>query len=65
MHSELERKLPEILLKKVDKKELVEYPNERKSDISFLDFLFRIWFHHAFSEEGEVALSLAGTFTKS
>lgn len=53
MHSELERKLPKILLERIDKKELIEYPNERKSKIGFLDFLFRIWFHHAFSEEGQ------------
>lgn len=54
MHSELERKLPKMLLDRIDKKELIEYPNERKSKIGFLDFLFRIWFYHAFLEEGGV-----------
>lgn len=28
LHTELERKLPQMLLEKIDKTELIEYPNE-------------------------------------
>ncbi|KAL1130420.1 hypothetical protein AAG570_011668, partial [Ranatra chinensis] len=52
LHTELERKLPQVLLEKVDKMELLEYPNEKKGKLGFLDQLLRMWFCNAFSDDG-------------
>jgi transient receptor potential cation channel subfamily A member 1 len=52
LHTELERKLPQIILEKIDKMELIEYPNEDKCKLGFLDFILRKWFCNPFNESG-------------
>lgn len=51
LHTELERKLPQSWLPKVDKVELIEYPNNTKCKLGFLDFILRKWFSNPFSED--------------
>ncbi|XP_017476744.1 PREDICTED: transient receptor potential cation channel subfamily A member 1 [Rhagoletis zephyria] len=51
LHTELERKLPHMWLQKIDKMELIEYPNDTKCKIGFLDFILRKWFSNPFSED--------------
>lgn len=51
LHTELERKLPQIWLEKVDKLELIEYPNETKCKLSFMDSLLRRWFCNPFDDD--------------
>uniref|UniRef100_A0A8W7MUE8 Ion transport domain-containing protein n=1 Tax=Anopheles arabiensis TaxID=7173 RepID=A0A8W7MUE8_ANOAR len=41
LHTELERKLPQMWLEMVDKMELIEYPNEKKCKLGFLDSVLR------------------------
>lgn len=52
MHSELERKLPRMLLDKVDKCEIIEYPNDTKCKGGFLDSILHRWFGNPFSDDG-------------
>ncbi|XP_063219628.1 transient receptor potential cation channel subfamily A member 1 isoform X1 [Bacillus rossius redtenbacheri] len=52
LHTELERKLPRFLLEKVDKQELIEYPNETKCKLGFLDAVLRKWFFNPFTDDG-------------
>ncbi|XP_075228695.1 transient receptor potential cation channel A1 [Lycorma delicatula] len=52
LHTELERKLPQVLLEKVDKMELIEYPNETKGKLGFIDMLIRKWLCNPFSDDG-------------
>ncbi|PSN57930.1 Transient receptor potential cation channel subfamily A member 1 [Blattella germanica] len=52
LHTELERKLPHFLLDKVDKMELIEFPNDTKCKLGFLDTLLRKWFWNPFSDDG-------------
>lgn len=54
LHTELERKLPHVLLEKIDKTEQIEYPNERKTKMGFLDFILRKWFCNPFSDDGKL-----------
>ncbi|XP_046808713.1 transient receptor potential cation channel subfamily A member 1 isoform X4 [Lucilia cuprina] len=51
LHTELERKLPQMWLQKIDKMEWIEYPNETKSKLGFFDFILRKWFSNPFSED--------------
>ncbi|XP_034482451.1 transient receptor potential cation channel subfamily A member 1 isoform X2 [Drosophila innubila] len=51
LHTELERKLPHVWLQKVDKMELIEYPNDTKCKIGFLDFILRKWFSNPFTDD--------------
>ncbi|KAF4531899.1 hypothetical protein B566_EDAN000928 [Ephemera danica] len=51
LHTELERKLPRMLLERVDKIEMIEYPNDHKCKKGFLDSVLRKWFCNPFSEE--------------
>ncbi|XP_037907934.1 transient receptor potential cation channel subfamily A member 1-like isoform X1 [Hermetia illucens] len=51
LHTELERKLPQMWLEKVDKMELIEYPNHTKCKLGFLDSVLRKWFYNPFSED--------------
>lgn len=51
LHTELERKLPQMWLEKVDKMHLIEYPNETKCKIGFMDSLMRKWFYNPFNED--------------
>lgn len=53
LHTELERKLPKMLLERVDKCELIEYPNETKCKLGFFDSILRRWFGNPFSDEGK------------
>ncbi|XP_046587542.1 transient receptor potential cation channel subfamily A member 1 [Neodiprion lecontei] len=53
LHTELERKLPQMLLRKVDKKELKVYPNEMKCKLGFLDFVLKKWFCNPFSDDDD------------
>ncbi|XP_063910671.1 transient receptor potential cation channel subfamily A member 1 isoform X3 [Zophobas morio] len=52
LHTELERKLPKMLLERVDKCELIEYPNDTKCKLGFFDSILRKWFGNPFSDEG-------------
>ncbi|KAG8222242.1 hypothetical protein J437_LFUL001440 [Ladona fulva] len=52
LHTELERKLPQMLLEKVDKMELIEYPNDVKCKLGFLDSVLKKWFCNPFSDDG-------------
>ncbi|XP_076264823.1 transient receptor potential cation channel A1 isoform X2 [Rhynchophorus ferrugineus] len=54
LHTELERKLPKSWMEKVDKLELIEYPNETKHKKGFVDFIFKKWFGSPFSDESMV-----------
>ncbi|XP_034255303.1 transient receptor potential cation channel subfamily A member 1 [Thrips palmi] len=51
LHTELERKLPRFMLEKVDKMELIEYPNNECSRIGFVDTLLRKWFCSPFNDD--------------
>ncbi|XP_030385455.1 transient receptor potential cation channel subfamily A member 1 isoform X2 [Scaptodrosophila lebanonensis] len=51
LHTELERKLPHVWLQRVDKMELIEYPNDTKCKLGFLDFILRKWFSNPFTED--------------
>ncbi|XP_055377272.1 transient receptor potential cation channel subfamily A member 1 isoform X2 [Condylostylus longicornis] len=51
LHTELERKLPQMWLHKVDKMELIEYPNDKKCKLGLLDFVMRRWFCNPFNED--------------
>ncbi|XP_055535400.1 transient receptor potential cation channel subfamily A member 1 isoform X2 [Wyeomyia smithii] len=53
LHSELERKLPRMWLEMVDKMELIEYPNEKKCKLGFLDSILRKWFCNPFTDDGK------------
>lgn len=52
LHTELERKLPQIWLEKIDKNELIEYPNEAKCKLGFLDSMLRKWLCNPFNDTG-------------
>lgn len=52
MHTELERKLPHFVLEKVDKMEIVDYPNESKCKKGFFDAILKKWFGNPFSDDG-------------
>jgi transient receptor potential cation channel subfamily A protein 1 len=56
LHTELERKLPQFLLEKVDKMELIEFPNDTKCKLGFLDTLLRKWFWNPFSDDGKYSV---------
>lgn len=51
LHTELERKLPHVWLQRVDKMELIEYPNETKCKLGFCDFILRKWFSNPFTDD--------------
>uniref|UniRef100_A0A182QZ78 Ion transport domain-containing protein n=1 Tax=Anopheles farauti TaxID=69004 RepID=A0A182QZ78_9DIPT len=51
LHTELERKLPQMWLEMVDKMELIEYPNEKKCKLGFLDSVLRKWFCNPFTDD--------------
>ncbi|XP_034122159.1 transient receptor potential cation channel subfamily A member 1 isoform X2 [Drosophila guanche] len=54
LHTELERKLPHVWLQRVDKMELIEYPNEAKCKVGFCDFILRKWFSNPFTEDSSM-----------
>nr|NP_001097554.4 transient receptor potential cation channel A1, isoform J [Drosophila melanogaster]ABW08500.4 transient receptor potential cation channel A1, isoform J [Drosophila melanogaster]AEU17863.1 TRPA1 isoform B [Drosophila melanogaster] len=54
LHTELERKLPHVWLQRVDKMELIEYPNETKCKLGFCDFILRKWFSNPFTEDSSM-----------
>lgn len=65
LHSELERKLPKMLLQKVTKNEIIEYPNDTKCKNGILDSILRKWFGNPFTDDGNVFYSdngACGTF---
>ncbi|VEN45033.1 unnamed protein product [Callosobruchus maculatus] len=51
LHTELERKLPQFLLERVDKIEIIEYPNDAKAKLGFFDSILRKWFGNPFSDD--------------
>ncbi|XP_059479839.1 transient receptor potential cation channel subfamily A member 1 [Neocloeon triangulifer] len=51
LHSELERKLPRMLLERIDKMEVIEYPNDSKCKGNIIDRIFRQWFFNPFTDE--------------
>ncbi|XP_058838850.1 transient receptor potential cation channel subfamily A member 1 isoform X10 [Topomyia yanbarensis] len=53
LHTELERKLPQMWLEMVDKMELIEYPNEKKCKLGFLDSVLRKWFCNPFTDDSK------------
>ncbi|XP_050093578.1 transient receptor potential cation channel subfamily A member 1 isoform X1 [Anopheles aquasalis] len=58
LHTELERKLPQMWLEMVDKMELIEYPNEKKCKLGFLDSVLRKWFCNPFTDDYKGGLDL-------
>ncbi|KAK9692812.1 Ankyrin repeats (3 copies) [Popillia japonica] len=52
LHSELERKLPRMLLQKVTRCEIIEYPNDTKCKMGILDSILRKWFGNPFTDDG-------------
>ncbi|XP_001956862.3 transient receptor potential cation channel subfamily A member 1 isoform X2 [Drosophila ananassae] len=54
LHTELERKLPHVWLQRVDKMELIEYPNETKCKLGFCDFILRKWFSNPFTDDSSM-----------
>ncbi|XP_071446354.1 transient receptor potential cation channel subfamily A member 1 [Hetaerina americana] len=52
LHTELERKLPHMLLEKVDKMEIIEYPNHVEGKRGILDSFLKKWFGSPFSDDG-------------
>ncbi|KAB0796783.1 hypothetical protein PPYR_10844 [Photinus pyralis] len=51
LHTELETKLPKMLLEKIDKSELIEFPNNTKCKLGFFDSIIRR-FGNPFSDDG-------------
>lgn len=41
-------------LERVDKMELIEYPNTLKCKLGFFDFILRKWFCNPFTDDGEI-----------
>ncbi|GAB0086812.1 transient receptor potential cation channel subfamily A member 1 [Sergentomyia squamirostris] len=58
LHTELEQKLPQMWLEKVDKMELIEYPNDTKCKLGFLDSILRKWFCNPFTEDSGLEMVL-------
>ncbi|XP_045463564.1 transient receptor potential cation channel subfamily A member 1 isoform X3 [Harmonia axyridis] len=58
LHTELESKLPKMILEKVDKVELIEYPNDTKHELGLWESIFRKWFGDPFSDEGKMQNAL-------
>ncbi|CRK86167.1 CLUMA_CG000050, isoform A [Clunio marinus] len=58
LHTELERKLPHIWLEKIDKMELIEYPNEDKCKLGFFDSICRKWLANPFTNSGNANLDI-------
>jgi len=42
-------------MERIDKAEQIEYPNERKTKMGFLDFILRKWFCNPFSDDGKLS----------
>uniref|UniRef100_A0A1B0CK24 Transient receptor potential cation channel subfamily A member 1 n=3 Tax=Lutzomyia longipalpis TaxID=7200 RepID=A0A1B0CK24_LUTLO len=61
LHTELEQKLPQMWLEKVDKMELIEYPNDTKCKLGFLDSILRKWFCNPFNEDAGLDMVLDST----
>ncbi|XP_047524586.1 transient receptor potential cation channel subfamily A member 1 [Pieris napi] len=57
LHTELERKLPAFCLEKVDKNEVIEYPNTNHCKLGFFETL-RKWFTNPFSEDATLDIVL-------
>ncbi|KAL5285092.1 TRPA1 family protein [Megaselia abdita] len=57
LHTELERKLPHMWVSKVDKMELIEYPNECCDKLGFFDILLRKWLYNPFSESDNLDMA--------
>lgn len=53
LHTELERKLPQMWLEKADKNELIEYPNSQKCKLGIFDTVLRKWFCNPFNDESK------------
>lgn len=53
LHTELERKLPQIWLERVDKMELIEYPNNQKCKLGIFDIVLRKWFCNPFNDDSK------------
>lgn len=51
LHTELEQKLPQMWLEKVDKMELIEFPNDTKLKLGFFDSILRRWFSNPFTDD--------------
>lgn len=51
LHTELERKLPQVWLEKADKTELIEYPNNACCKLGIFDIVLRKWFCNPFNDE--------------
>lgn len=53
LHSKLEQKLPQVWLERVDKMELIEYPNTSKCKVGIFDFILRKWFCNPFTDDSK------------
>lgn len=54
LHTELERKLPQMWLEKADRSELIEYPNTQKCKLGMFDMMLRKWFCNPFNDESKL-----------
>ncbi|KAL3284380.1 hypothetical protein HHI36_018544 [Cryptolaemus montrouzieri] len=61
LHTELETKLPKMILEKVDKNELIEYPNDTKHELGLWESIFRKWFGDPFSDEAMDVVGMEST----
>lgn len=53
MHTELEKKLPRFWLDKINKPEVIEYPNEVKCKLGFADTVLPKWLSNPFRETSD------------
>lgn len=54
LHTKLEQKLPAVWLERVDKMELIEYPNTSKCKVGIFDIILRKWFCNPFTDDGKL-----------
>ncbi|XP_055299666.1 transient receptor potential cation channel subfamily A member 1 isoform X2 [Sitodiplosis mosellana] len=61
LHTELERKLPQMWLERADKSELIEYPNSQKCKLGMFDSVLRKWFCNPFNDENNIDMGFETT----
>jgi len=57
LHTALEKSLPDFVLKRVDKTEIIEYPNMRKTRLGIVDHVFK-YFQPKTTNKGTFGLFL-------
>lgn len=59
LHTELERKLPQMWLERIDKTELIEYPNNQKCKLGMFDLVLRKWFCNPYNDDSKCPVASA------